>query len=84
MVAQPTKRVILGDIVGAFKSITTVEYIHGVHEKQWPSFFKRLWQRNYHEHIIRHEDDLENIRQYIVDNPRKWAIDEENKLRQQP
>jgi REP element-mobilizing transposase RayT len=78
----PTKRVILGDVVGAFKSITTVEYIRGVHEKQWPSFFKRLWQRNYYEHIIRHEESLANIRQYIMDNPRQWALDEENNLRQ--
>ena len=37
----------LGDIVGAFKSITTHEYIQGVDNKKWRQFYKRLWQRNY-------------------------------------
>ena len=37
----------LGDIVGAFKSITTHAYIQGVDESNWPQFHKRLWQRNY-------------------------------------
>ena len=36
------------------------------------------WQRNYYEHIICHEDELNYIRQYIVDNPIKWDIDENN------
>ncbi|MEW6232067.1 MAG: transposase [Chloroflexota bacterium] len=43
----------VGYIVGAFKFITTVEYIHGVNELGWPPFRGRLWQRNYYEHIIR-------------------------------
>ena len=37
-----------------------------------------LWQRNYYEHIIRNETDLDNIRQYIMDNPIKWGEDENN------
>jgi REP element-mobilizing transposase RayT len=36
------------------------------------------WQRNYHEHIIRNEQDLEQIREYIVNNPLKWDLDDEN------
>ncbi len=31
-----------------------------------------VWQRNYYEHVIRNERDLEAIRQYIVENPRRW------------
>jgi len=38
----------------------------------------RVWQRNYYEHVIRNNDDLSNIRQYILDNPAKWATDSEN------
>ncbi len=34
-----------------------------------------IWQRNYHEHIIRNEQDLREIREYIVYNPLKWALD---------
>ena len=37
-----------------------------------------VWQRNYYEHIIRDEDDLHRIRQYIADNPLAWSMDEEN------
>jgi REP element-mobilizing transposase RayT len=37
-----------------------------------------VWQRNYYEHIIRDEASLNRIRQYIVDNPARWASDPEN------
>lgn len=37
-----------------------------------------VWQRNYYEHIIRDEADLNRITQYILDNPTKWALDEQN------
>jgi putative transposase len=37
-----------------------------------------VWQRNYYEHIIRNEEDLNNVRQYIEYNPAKWAEDVEN------
>ena len=37
-----------------------------------------VWQRNYYEHIIRNECDLNRIRQYIIDNPAKWPEDPEN------
>ena len=36
------------------------------------------WQRNYYEHVIRNEDDLDEIREYIVNNPLKWHLDSEN------
>jgi putative transposase len=62
----------VGDIVGAFKSRVTVEYIRGVKTSGWPPFRGRLWQRNYYEHIIRNERALNAIRQYIIENPRRW------------
>jgi REP-associated tyrosine transposase len=37
-----------------------------------------LWQRNYYEHVVRNEADLNRIRQYILDNPTGWPMDEEN------
>jgi putative transposase len=58
--------------VDAFKSITTVKYIQGVKTKGWERFDGRLWQRDYYEHIIRNEFALNNIANYIIDNPRKW------------
>jgi len=68
----------LGDIVGAFKSITTDQYILGVKTNDWPPFVGKLWQRNYYEHIVRDDDALNRIRQYIIDNPSQWAFDREN------
>ena len=38
----------------------------------------RLWQRNYYEHIIRNENELARIREYIANNPAQWALDREN------
>ena len=73
-IAAPT----LGEIVGAYKSLTTVKYIRAVREKGWEPISRRLWQRNYYEHIVRNEIDLQRARQYILDNPAKWSLDSEN------
>ncbi|GBD25830.1 hypothetical protein HRbin30_01155 [bacterium HR30] len=68
----------LPGIVRWFKTMTTNEYIRGVKQSGWPPFNGRLWQRNYYEHIIRNDESLNRIRQYIADNPRRWAFDREN------
>jgi REP element-mobilizing transposase RayT len=39
---------------------------------------ERIWQRNYYEHIIRNQPELDRIRQYIADNPHQWEEDQEN------
>jgi putative transposase len=36
------------------------------------------WPRNYYKPIIRDDDSLHRIRQYIQDNPRRWDLDHEN------
>lgn len=36
-----------------------------------------IWQRNYYEHIIRSDEDLERIRRYIAENPARWAASQE-------
>ena len=41
----------------------------------------QLWQRNYHDHIIRSERELADVRRYINDNPAKWELDENNPAR---
>ena len=75
---EPLARPILGEIIGNFKSITTYQYILGERNQRWPAFHKRLWHRNYYEHIIRNEEELYNIRQYVSENPINWRKDEEN------
>jgi REP element-mobilizing transposase RayT len=65
----------IGDMVAAFKSKTTVEYIRGVKALGWQPFDNKLWQRNYYEHIIRNEQSYHTISEYINNNPVKWADD---------
>lgn len=71
----PTTRKTVGDMIDAFKSITTVEYIRGVKNHGWKRFDGKLWQRNYWEHIVRNEESYERIAAYIVHNPDKWGED---------
>jgi REP element-mobilizing transposase RayT len=67
----------IGTIIGQFKSIVTrrINKLHG-------TLGAPFWQRNYYEHVIRNEDDLNEIRQYILDNPVQWDRDENNPDRQ--
>ena len=61
----------LPELIGAFKT-TSSKLIHqrGLSEFQW--------QRNYYDHIIRNEKELDKIRKYIVENPLKWELDRNN------
>jgi REP element-mobilizing transposase RayT len=52
--------------------------MRGVKSAGWPTFRRRLWQRNYYEHVIRDEAALDRLRHYIDENPLRWAFDEEN------
>jgi len=72
--ATPLRNVVpgsLGAIIRSFKSAVTkrINEFRGNRGAQ-------VWQRNYHEHVIRDENDLAAIRQYIVENPMKWIEDE--------
>jgi REP element-mobilizing transposase RayT len=40
----------------------------------------KFGQRNYYEHIVRNEEELNNIRIYIVNNPLNWEFDGDNPL----
>jgi putative transposase len=40
----------------------------------------RVWQRNYHEHVIRNEQSYQTISDYIINNPAKWKDDKFYKL----
>ena len=61
----------LGRIIGAYKSITTWKWLKHIkeHNISWEGV---VWQRNYYEEIIFDPSkELENMRQYIRDNPQK-------------
>ncbi len=52
----------------------TNEYIKMVKQNILPPFDKRIWQRNYHEHIIRNEDEYYKIAEYIKNNSMLWEM----------
>jgi hypothetical protein len=58
----------LGSIVRSFKSAVT-RRIHALSAAS----NHPVWQRNYHEHIIRSAASLNTIRAYIHNNPQQWA-----------
>jgi len=68
----------LPGVVHRFKTMTTKLYADGVKQLGWQPFPGRLWQRNYYEHIIRNDDSLNRIREYIAANPLRWHLDREN------
>ena len=43
-----------------------------------------VWQRNYYEHIIRNEQDLQNITNYVESNPMMWDEDDDNPINVKP
>jgi len=62
----------LSSFVGGFKSSVT-KRIKLICDHPNPV----IWQRNYHEVIVRDERQLNHIRQYIINNPQKWDEDPE-------
>lgn len=73
---RPARTNTIGEMICAFKSITSNEYINGVKNLGWPVFDQKIWHRNYYEHIIRNIVSLDNIRQYIKQNPANWKNDQ--------
>jgi REP element-mobilizing transposase RayT len=58
----------LAEVVGAFKSMVATEWLKWL-EQNAPHRSGRVWQRNYYERVIRNEDELSSIREYIHLNP---------------
>jgi len=65
---SPSKN--LGAMVRGFKSAVTQQINHHLNTPGQP-----FWQRNYHEHVIRNDADLNRIREYVTDNPTRWDRD---------
>jgi REP element-mobilizing transposase RayT len=63
----------LGAFVGGFKSAVTTQINVIRQNPRCP-----VWQRNYFERVIRNDAELGRAREYIINNPLKWELDEEN------
>jgi len=60
-----------GAIIGQFKSVST-KRLRGA------GYSDFAWQPRFYDHVIRGDDSLAEIRQYIRNNPVKWALDKDN------
>ena len=67
------RRMLIPEIIGYVK-MNTAKRIN--QSRNTPG--ARVWQRNYYEHIIRNETEINQMREYITQNPQQWELDEEN------
>ncbi len=63
----------LGVVVGRYKTAVTTRINNLRHSKG-----AKVWQRGYYERIIRKERELQATREYIINNPARWAEDRDN------
>ena len=56
------------------KSNRLKEYNNNINQNS----IKKIWQRNFYEHIIRSVDDYNRIAEYIKNNPINWKHDDFN------
>jgi len=63
----------IGSIIRGFKSAVTKRTNKLRNSPSTP-----VWQRNYYERVVRNENELNRIREYIQNNPLKWELDREN------
>jgi putative transposase len=71
--ADSAKRKSLGSVIGAYKTVST-RHVNKIRGRSGLP----LWQRDFYEHVVRREEDLRRIRAYILDNPRRWSVDQQN------
>ena len=76
---KPKPRHGLPEIVRAFKSFSAKRINRLRRTDGVP-----VWQRNYYEHIIRNEREMDNIAKYIKTNPLRWNDDDENPIKSHP
>ncbi len=68
-------RVKLGTVIQWFKYRTTLEYGRGVRTRGWQRFERHLWQRGFHDRVLRDEAERAHASGYILRNPRQWRED---------
>jgi len=73
MASSITRKVALGRVLRAFKSLSAIAANRLLDRTEQP-----FWQRNYHERIVRDEQEMDQVRTYIYHNPQQWSIDTEN------
>jgi len=72
------RRLSLGEVIHRLKSLTATRWRLAGTQHPGGRAPKRLWQRNYYERVIRDQRELEEIQDYIANNPLQWFLDREN------
>lgn len=67
------RKMLISKIIGRFK-MNSSKLINDIHNSKG----SHVWQRSYYDHIIRNDNDLNNIKQYIQNNPLNWIKDKNN------
>ena len=67
---------LLSKTIKSFKNVCTKHFRQQFNNNDF------IWQRSFYDHIIRNEEALKKVREYISKNPLNWAIDEVNAGRQ--
>ena len=68
----------VGKVIGAFKAWVTIVWRHYHTEANLPCL-NHLWQRDYYEHVLRNAEDVLLTREYILNNPLKALLRQEQK-----
>ena len=63
----------LGSVIAGFKASSTRRISEATNGQ-----ITHVWQRGYHDRVIRNEDEFQAIAEYIVTNPERWDLDKEN------
>jgi REP element-mobilizing transposase RayT len=68
---SPTRTHGLSEIIRGFKTFSSRK-INNLKQTEFH------WQRSYYDHVVREDESLDKIREYIRNNPKQWELDEEN------
>lgn len=72
------KKLSLSDMIRTLKSKVAVEFCKTVLNKDSETVFGSIWQRSYWDYIVRKEEDLVQIDEYIRRNPEFWNEEIDN------
>lgn len=67
----------ISNIIGSFKSKCSVEWLNYIKQINLNTS-GRIWQRSFHDHVIRNEHSLCAVRKYMSENPENWGQDIDN------
>jgi putative transposase len=68
----------LPSLIRRFKTLTTTTAIQEARSHGGSERIGSLWQRSYYDHVVRSDESLLRIREYICSNPQRWTLDRQN------